>query len=962
MREQDPSAFGRAAANATQAATLARSSWTSDGAGRRNPFFRAETRGRVDAFVPFFPYAFHERLGVIDRQLDKAVAPIEARFRVLSSLSTASPSSSQSSSPHFLNIMPNEEPSTTTAAATTTQVQNARRQLPPLTVLWTTAATRFFAARYSASEGLRPVITALSDITEQLREARDRKVFDPAAPGGGCVVLLDYDPVANGEDFEDEWGEDEIDHHNCKEDGDGASLHDQKQHSSNGPRRQEVLSTLSVHSLRLDELQRDSRLLKELLHFYGLGLRVNGGSTGNDISAEGNVSSSGGDGIFSASPPLLARRVISGENIRHGSSRGSAFSQVSTTTMAPPFDHLTEANSLQHAGHVAPINFFQQLARQFAFAVALALATATVAVLVKALLVAPVLLAAKWTLYGFLVAAAVAAALYFNFLPKWLRELIGRVFFAFLRFICRYPRLAAGVVGFVWFGLPLLMAGLQRWRAVWRSVRRSQRGKKEIKKKRKRTHSEGTASSLSLSTTIRPLADAVLAAKLEDASLRRVVQCLLAAFADIHAAMVADIRCNGTTCGGGKVSAVAAKAKASEATLRRHCAHCPPVRSVTSKKQCKSPANLNGDGSSSSAKQQNRHLATLSPPLFSKSTALFDLCCDTSLVVDNKCAVGTIVGVWPASKRFESKPQEAVLENVVGSCGRQQATSLLCLYGPVTSVVLALDDGVYEFKHYLGRRPAVESSDGSESEDGREEDEERLVKEEGRGMGWWECTRARIRLPGPGDVVSGRILSPANLRASAALPGYAALIASYSRGDAMAVAEEAAELKTGDEMETRSGGWGGDAGMKVAKPAMLRYTGAIAPDVYQHFTRAYWEEPSAAKKEKITKFQPATIALPKACVFVNPACEKYPANRRLAFEAAPLAFLIERAGGASSDLSKPPIATSFAATAAATEGRDCCMVAARSILDVPIASMTQTTAMCLGATEEVDRCNRYLAN
>merc|ERR1712048_992974 len=59
---------------------------------------------------------------------------------------------------------------------------------------------------------------------------------------------------------------------------------------------------------------------------------------------------------------------------------------------------------------------------------------------------------------------------------------------------------------------------------------------------------------------------------------------------------------------------------------------------------------------------------------------------DGSSIVDNNWAVGTIIGVWPASKGILSS-------------GRDQATSIVALYGPRTTCFIALDDGVYEFTY-----------------------------------------------------------------------------------------------------------------------------------------------------------------------------------------------------------------------------------------------------------------------
>ena len=55
----------------------------------------------------------------------------------------------------------------------------------------------------------------------------------------------------------------------------------------------------------------------------------------------------------------------------------------------------------------------------------------------------------------------------------------------------------------------------------------------------------------------------------------------------------------------------------------------------------------------------------------------------------------------------------------------------------------------------------------------------------------------------------------------------------------------------------------------------LRYTGGLVPDVYQQFTKNHG-------------------------VFTNPTSASSPAKLRMVFEAAPVALLVEAAGGTSS--------------------------------------------------------------
>jgi sedoheptulose-bisphosphatase len=58
---------------------------------------------------------------------------------------------------------------------------------------------------------------------------------------------------------------------------------------------------------------------------------------------------------------------------------------------------------------------------------------------------------------------------------------------------------------------------------------------------------------------------------------------------------------------------------------------------------------------------------------------------DGSSIVDNNWAVGTMIGIWSTKTGF------------IGATGRDQVTSIIALYGPRTTVLVGLDDGVYEF-------------------------------------------------------------------------------------------------------------------------------------------------------------------------------------------------------------------------------------------------------------------------
>lgn len=57
------------------------------------------------------------------------------------------------------------------------------------------------------------------------------------------------------------------------------------------------------------------------------------------------------------------------------------------------------------------------------------------------------------------------------------------------------------------------------------------------------------------------------------------------------------------------------------------------------------------------------------------------------LGISHNRAVGTIMGIWPKST------------GLLGAKGSDQVTSLVAIYGPRTTVLVALDDGTYEFSY-----------------------------------------------------------------------------------------------------------------------------------------------------------------------------------------------------------------------------------------------------------------------
>jgi len=162
---------------------------------------------------------------------------------------------------------------------------------------------------------------------------------------------------------------------------------------------------------------------------------------------------------------------------------------------------------------------------------------------------------------------------------------------------------------------------------------------------------------------------------------------------------------------------------------------------------------------------------------------------DGSSIVDNNWAVGTIIGVWPKKT------------GLIGATGRDQVTSLVALYGPRTTVVVLLDDGVYEFTY--GCTP-----DGCMLPDGT--------------FAPWICSRKQIKI-----AEECKIYAPANLRAAQDLPGYKQYI---------------------DE--------------KMKDKFTLRYSGGLVPDVYQQFTKNQGVFSNPTSKESPAKLRLAFEAAP----------------------------------------------------------------------------------------------------
>merc|ERR1711997_1279615 len=165
---------------------------------------------------------------------------------------------------------------------------------------------------------------------------------------------------------------------------------------------------------------------------------------------------------------------------------------------------------------------------------------------------------------------------------------------------------------------------------------------------------------------------------------------------------------------------------------------------------------------------------------------------DGSSIVDNNWAVGTMIGIWPKKT------------GLIGATGRDQVTSLVALYGPRTTVLVALDDGTFEFTY--GCTP-----EGCQLPDGTWEP--------------WICSRDSIKIN-----ADCKIFSPANLRAAQDVPGYKKLVDYY-----------------------------------MTNRFTLRYSGGLVPDVYQQFTKTQGiftnpTSPSSPAKLRLS-FEAAPFAL-----------------------------------------------------------------------------------------------------
>jgi len=199
---------------------------------------------------------------------------------------------------------------------------------------------------------------------------------------------------------------------------------------------------------------------------------------------------------------------------------------------------------------------------------------------------------------------------------------------------------------------------------------------------------------------------------------------------------------------------------------------------------------------------------------------------DGSSVIDTNFAVGTIFGIWPGDK-------------LTGISGRQLKASGIAIYGPRTTITLAIDNMPYAHEFLL-------------------------IDDFSAMHGQWLKTNEFT------TITEGKLIAPGNLRATQDNPGYAELF-NY---------------------------W-------VTNQYQLRYTGGMVPDVNQ-------------------------IMVKGKGVFVNVASKNTKSKLRVLYEVAPIGYLIEKAGGRTSEGTK-------------------------SVLDIPILQTEQVSQVAYGSYSEVKR-------
>merc|ERR1711957_81066 len=261
--------------------------------------------------------------------------------------------------------------------------------------------------------------------------------------------------------------------------------------------------------------------------------------------------------------------------------------------------------------------------------------------------------------------------------------------------------------------------------------------------------------------------DVVLEAKMKDEKVRLVIKDMLEACADITEALrtaLVTVEGSENTFGDAQLSVDVI----ADNLMWDACKDSPVIREGASEED-PDVRDTNGDGDG-------------------EYTVCWDPL-DGSSIVDNNWAVGTMIGIWPKST------------GLIGATGRDQVTSLVAIYGPRTTVLVALDDGTYEFSY--GCTP-----EGCQLPDGSWEP--------------WICTKKLVKIS-----EDSKIFSPANLRAAQEVPGYKKLVDYF--------------------MDNRY---------------TLRYSGGLVPDVYQQFTKGQGVFSNPTSKDSPAKLRLAFEAAP----------------------------------------------------------------------------------------------------
>ncbi|KNC86050.1 fructose-1,6-bisphosphatase [Sphaeroforma arctica JP610] len=198
---------------------------------------------------------------------------------------------------------------------------------------------------------------------------------------------------------------------------------------------------------------------------------------------------------------------------------------------------------------------------------------------------------------------------------------------------------------------------------------------------------------------------------------------------------------------------------------------------------------------------------------------------DGSSIIDSNFTVATIWGCWPGS-------------TLVGVDGRSMTSAGVTLYGPRTTMTLAVSEAEHSHEFLLTEK------------------------------GWERVNTYSV-------IGEGKLHAPGNLRAIKDNAGYAELVQYWQDNT-----------------------------------YQLRYTGGMAPDVLQ-------------------------LLVKKKGIFTNPHSKSAPAKLRCLYETIPIAFIVEKAGGGSSD----------------GEG---------SILDVKVTNLEQKMQVAYGNKKEVERFERMV--